>query len=124
MKRRITNCPVCGDKLTITEYQCDSCGTTIRGRFELDEIMKLSPEQLKFLKVFIKNRGNLSEVQKELNISYPTAKNRLEDIVIALGYTVVDREREETVSILERLESGEMDPSEALDMLKRLKKKK
>jgi hypothetical protein len=86
--------------------------------------MRLSPEQLKFLKVFIKNRGNLSEVQKELNISYPTAKNRLEDIVIALGYSVVDREREETVSILERLESGEMDPSEALDMLKRLKKKK
>ncbi|MBO8167416.1 MAG: DUF2089 domain-containing protein [Kosmotoga sp.] len=122
--KKITNCPVCGEKLVITEYHCDSCGTTIRGRFELDEIMRLSPDQLYFLKIFIKNRGNLSEVQKELNISYPTAKNRLEDIVRSMGFEVAEDEKEETVKILEKLEAGELNPSEALEMLKKVKKRK
>lgn len=124
MIRLLTNCPVCGGKMTITEYTCDQCSTTIRGKFELDDIMKLSPDQLDFLKVFIKNRGNLSEVQKELNISYPTARNRLEDIVKAMGYEVIDRDREEASKILEKLESGELMPDAALEMLRRLKKRK
>jgi len=124
MKYSISNCPVCGGKMTITEYKCDSCGTTIRGRFELDDIMKLSAEQLDYLKTFIKNRGNLSEVQKELDISYPTARNRLEDIVRAMGYQVVDKDREEASRILERLESGELQPDEALEMLRKVRKKK
>ncbi|HAA86223.1 MAG TPA: hypothetical protein DCE14_07770 [Kosmotogaceae bacterium] len=124
MKHNLTNCPVCSGKMTITEYRCDSCGTTIRGRFELDEIMKLSPEQLSFLKYYIKNKGNLSELQKELGISYPTARNRLEDIVRAMGYEVIDREREEASHILEKLESGELKPDEALEMLRSIKKKR
>jgi hypothetical protein len=124
MKFSITNCPVCGGKMTITEYKCDSCATTIKGRFELDDIMKLSPEQLEYLKVFIKNRGNLSEVQKELDISYPTARNRLEDIVRGMGYQVVDKDREEASKILEKLESGELQPDEALEMLRKVRKKK
>ncbi len=124
MKYSISNCPVCGGKMTITEYKCDSCGTTIRGRFELDDIMKLSTEQLDYLKTFIKNRGNLSEVQKELDISYPTARNRLEDIVRAMGYQVVDKDREEAFRILEKLESGELQPDEALEMLRKVRKRK
>jgi len=86
--------------------------------------MKLSAEQLDYLKTFIKNRGNLSEVQKELDISYPTARNRLEDIVRAMGYQVVDKDREEASRILERLESGELQPDEALEMLRKVRKKK
>ena len=124
MSKVLTNCPVCGGRMKITEYSCDHCHTTIRGRFDLDDVMKLSPDQLDFLKVFIKNRGNLSEVQKELNISYPTARNRLEDIVRAMGYEIVDRDREEATRILEKLEDGELQPDIALDMLRKLKKRK
>ena len=86
MARVMAKCPVCGENLVITEFSCSSCGTTIRGRFELDEFFRLSPEQLNFLRIFIKARGNLSELQKELGISYPTARSRLENIVRTLGY--------------------------------------
>ena len=75
-----------------------------------------------FLKVFIKNRGNLSDVQKELGISYPTARNRLDDIVATLGYEVRSREKDETMEVLDKLERGELSAEEALELLKRLKK--
>jgi len=50
----------------------------------MDELFKLTPEQLDFVKLFLKKRGNLSEVQKELGLSYPTVRNRLENILKTL----------------------------------------
>ena len=75
-----------------------------------------------FAKVFIKNRGNLSEVQKELEISYPTARNRLEDIVRTMGYEGAQPERTESQKILDMLENGEISSKDAMEMLRTLKK--
>ncbi len=123
MKHKMpTTCPVCGKPLVVTELECEECSTTIKGRFLLDELLRLNPQQLMFLKVFIKNRGNLSDVQKELGISYPTARNRLDDIVATLGYEVRSREKDETMEVLDKLERGELSAEEALELLKRLKK--
>lgn len=124
MKKRAkmpTVCPVCGEQLIVTELHCKSCGTTIRGRFMLDELLRLNPQQLMFLKVFIKNRGNLSDVQKELGISYPTARNRLDDIVTTLGYEARSPRRDRASEILDRLERGEIAAEEALRLLKKLR---
>ncbi|HNS35183.1 MULTISPECIES: DUF2089 family protein [unclassified Mesotoga] len=63
---------------TITEYTFKNCEIKIIGTFVQDELLYLPEELLDFLKVFIKNRGNLSELQKELSISYPTARSKLE----------------------------------------------
>ena len=76
-----------------------------------------------FLKIFIKNRGNLSELQKEMNISYPTAKARLEDLVSALGYRREEDNRVKTFEILEKIERGEITPEEAKAILKKSKKR-
>lgn len=120
-KRRLTNCPVCGGTLKIVKYRCDNCSTEITGSFEIKEFANLSDEQLLFLKIFIKNKGNLSELQKELNISYPTAKARLEDLVSAMGYESKDNSRAETFRILEKIEKGELTPEEAKELLKKRK---
>jgi len=120
----MAKCPVCGENLVITEFSCSSCGTTIRGRFELDEFFRLSPEQLNFLRIFIKARGNLSELQKELGISYPTARSRLESIVRTLGYEAKEIEEEREVDdLLDKLEKGEISSQEALEQIRRLREK-
>jgi len=120
--RVMAKCPVCGENLVITEFSCSSCGTTIRGRFELDEFFRLSPEQLNFLRIFIKARGNLSELQKELGISYPTARSRLESIVRTLGYEAKEIEEEREVdNLLDKLEKGEISSQEALEQIRRLR---
>jgi hypothetical protein len=113
---------VCGNQLLITELTCPSCGTTIRGKFELEEFFRLSPEQLSFLRIFIKARGNLSEVQKELGISYPTARSRLEAIVKTLGYEAEEVQQERQVNeVLESLEKGEISAQEALEKIRKLR---
>lgn len=115
----ITVCPNCGSQLHITGLKCPDCGTGITGDFAMDELFKLSPEQLDFVKLFLKKRGNLSEVQKELGLSYPTVRNRLENVLKTLGYDVQEEINE--WEILEQLKEGSMDAETALRILKELK---
>lgn len=115
-------CPVCGDELVVTELQCQMCGLEMRGRFALGPFHRLSPEQLHFVVVLVKNRGNVYKVGEEIGLSYTTARNRLNDIISAMGYDVEDEppmpSPEERVAVLERLAKGELKADEAVELLK------
>jgi hypothetical protein len=113
-------CPVCGGDTSITKIRCSKCKTTIEGDFGLCKFCRLTPEQKEFIDVFIKCRGNIKEIEKELGISYPTVKNKIEDVVMALGHKVDDRVYEsiDRKEILDRLNNGEISVDEALELLK------
>lgn len=116
----LTNCPVCSHSLHITKLHCSHCHTTIENEFKLSKIASLSPEQLEFVETFLVCRGNIKEVEKELGISYPTVRGKLNDIVAALGYdteTPKKSERNEK-KIVAMLENGEITPEEAIKLLK------
>jgi hypothetical protein len=74
--------------------------------------------------VFIKSRGNIKDVEKELGISYPTVRNKLDDVITALGYTVQDNQddkiAEKKKEILDSLEKGEISSQEAIKLLHKL----
>lgn len=119
-REALGKCPVCGSDSEVTRISCDECGTAIEGHFTLCKFCRLTPEQKSFIDVFIKCRGNIKEVEKELGVSYPTVKNRLEDVAGALGYKsepdpVVPGKRKE---ILDKLNSGEITVEEAINLLK------
>jgi hypothetical protein len=82
----IGRCPVCGDELAVTRLQCGTCHTQLEGRFQLGRFQRLSPEQLAFIEVFVKNRGIIKDVEVELGISYPTVRARLDEALRAMGY--------------------------------------
>lgn len=113
-------CPVCGNDTEVTRLSCNSCGTKIEGQFQPCKFCRLTAEQKNFLDAFIKCRGNIKEVEKELGISYPTVKNKLDDVAATLGYksepAVEDTEKKKDV--LDKLDSGEISVEEALDLLK------
>lgn len=113
-------CPICNSITEVTQIHCDECGTTIEGKFALCKFCKLTPEQKSFIDVFIKCRGNIKEVEKELGVSYPTVKNRLEDAAAALGYkpepVVADNGKKR--EILDKLNSGEISVDEAIELMK------
>ena len=85
MSKVISECPACGTKLRITSLRCTDCGMELRNDFELCPFDSLNPEQTGFLITFLKQRGNMSSVQSELGISYPAAKKRLDDLLVALN---------------------------------------
>lgn len=84
MSKLLSNCPCCNGTLNITALQCPDCGVELRNTFELSAFDRLKKEQWDFLISFLKYRGNLKSLQEEIGISYPTAKKRLEELLIAL----------------------------------------
>jgi hypothetical protein len=120
-----SQCPVCGDELSITRLSCGNCKTSLEGNFASCKYCKLADEQIEFLEVFIGCRGNIKEVERELGISYPTVRNRLEGLIEALDCKVeknpiLDEEEEaRRQSILTDLGKGEIDYREAAKRLRR-----
>ncbi len=116
----ITTCAVCGTKLEVTELHCCRCDTTYKGHFKLDKFSYLTPEQKYFIEVFLKCRGNIKEVEKELNISYPTVRSKLDDVICSLGYDVGGNEKKQTNKreVLELLSQGVITYEEAIKMIK------
>jgi hypothetical protein len=87
MNNILGQCPVCGDALEVTRLHCRNCDTTIDGHFHAGRLSQLTPDQLLFVEVFLKNEGKIYKVEKELGISYPTVRSRLLEAIAALGYT-------------------------------------
>jgi hypothetical protein len=116
-------CPVCGGELALTRLECRQCDTVIQGRFHAGPFSHLAPEQLAFLEVFIRNEGKLTHMEADLGLSYPTIRNRLHEIIRAMGYEAGKEEgvrltEDERRKILEDLNQGKISSAEAMKMLK------
>jgi len=107
------SCPVCRGEMIIRELECPTCGITVRGEFETCPFAVLTREQLEIIKIFLKSRGNLKEIERELDISYPTVRARLDEIVRALGFTPEPEVPAGLkAELLAKLEAGEIDADE------------
>ncbi|MBP1759828.1 MAG: hypothetical protein H6Q63_745 [Firmicutes bacterium] len=123
-------CPVCDHEMKISKLTCTHCPTKIEGEFSSCKFCRLPAEQLIFIEAFIKCRGNIKEVEKELGISYPTVRSRLDSVIEALGYRV-DKDKEKLdpqeesqrrQEILESLDRGEISPQEAARQMRKMDK--
>ncbi len=118
MHRMITRDPVSGGELIVTRLECPASGITIEGQFELGWIGRLSSEQLEFVELMVKNRGNIQKLAAELEIAYNTARARLDEIVTALGGTPESDGRPDRRQVLDRLASKEISVEDAMRLLK------
>nr|WP_318798412.1 DUF2089 domain-containing protein [Clostridium sp. A1-XYC3] len=116
--RVISKCPVCNSKLKIAKLRCSKCSTVIENDFEFSKFEYLNEEYLNFMEVFLKCRGNIKDVEKELGISYPTVRAKLDEVVSALGYSVVKKPTVGSKEILDMLEKGEISAEQAVNMMK------
>ena len=131
----LTTCPVCKHELNVVKLHCEHCDTEVTWTFTLSKFNYLETEKLYFIEIFIKNRGNIKAIEKELNISYPTVKKMLDEVIVGLGYSA-DYDEEEDIkekenkkdlknqikqTILEQIEKGQMTVNEALEALKKNK---
>ena len=125
MNPAITQCPICQSDLEIVKLYCRSCDTSIEGHFQhTTPFQQLTAEQLSFMVTFIWKEGKINRVGEELGMSYPTVRNRLHDLIHALGYEVGEEEEsagslpeEERRSVLDALSQGKLSSEEALKRL-------
>jgi hypothetical protein len=138
MIKLFEKCPACGGPIIVTECKCSKCQLQMRGEFETGQFSALSEDQLTFVKVFLRARGNHSEVEKVLGISYPTIRSKLDEINDSLQPPEVAPEvtqakptdRTEDVSasaeedrraILQQVATGKLSAAEAATKLQSLK---
>lgn len=115
-------CPVCSGELLITSMECRHCETSIHGRFITGPFASLSLDHLEFIELFVRNEGKITRMEGDLSLSYPTIRNRLHEVIRAMGYepgqedaglTEIQRKQ-----ILEELEQGSIDSQQAMRKLK------
>jgi hypothetical protein len=118
-----SKCPLCGGEIIVTKIHCEVCDSTIEGRFVAGPFERLNAEQLSFVETFVRCEGKINRMEDEIGLSYPTIRNRLHEIIRALGYEPGGEEPaprisdEERRKILERLEQGQISYQEAMQML-------
>lgn len=114
-------CPVCNGEMIATKLECRHCETQISGRFITGPFTNLSIDQLDFIELFIRHEGKLTRLQDVLDLSYPTIRNRLHEVIRALGYEPGEEENflseEERRKILEQLEQGDINYDEAMRLI-------
>ena len=124
LRKMLTRDPVSGGELYVSELANDDSGVTIRGRFEISRYNRLDEEQSRFLETFLRCRGMLNSVERELGISYPTVRARLDTLLASLDLAPIKEEPKKDKSvdkkkrILEQLEKGEITAEEAKAKLK------
>ena len=118
-----TNCPVSGEPLEVTRLQAPGSGVAIEGRFRPNEFALLPAEHVEFLRLFVKVRGNLKEVERAMGVSYPTVRLRFEHLLRALGYESAEDPDDLRDAVLSQLERGEIDPGEAAKRLEGLRRR-
>ena len=114
----ITKDPVTGGELIVTRLECPESGILIEGKFSMGWIARLTPDQLAFVGLLVRHRGNLQKVAVDLDVSYNTARNRMDEIVEALEDSPVRKVAINRMAALERLAAGELSFEEAMYLLK------
>jgi len=120
MNKLPSQCPICHSDLEVTRVYCAHCDTTLEGHFAptANPFGVLSKDQMFFLMTFIRCEGRLNRMEEELNLSYPTLRNRLQEILRLLGFEPKAEEAqklspEDRMRILDSLASGQISAEDA-----------
>lgn len=119
-----SQCPICGGEVVVTRINCRNCNTSIEGRFSSRSFSQLTPKQMDFVETFVRLEGKINRMEKELNLSYPTIRKLLHDVIRGLGYEpggeeeLAELSEEERQTILNDLDSGKISLEDALGKLK------
>jgi hypothetical protein len=123
MRPAPTLCPICQSELEVARLHCNSCDTSIEGHFALGQFSNLSPEQLEFVFTFVRCEGKINRMEVELGLSYPTIRNRLHEVIRAMGYEPgkdesPEIEAELRSSTIADLEAGKITAEQAMRILR------
>jgi hypothetical protein len=109
--------------MKVTRMQCDSCGTAVEADYSPCPFCHLGPRESAFLQTFVKARGNIKEVERELGVSYSAARSMLDELLEAMGHDtdlakVLGPDPTDT-EVLSALARGRISKEQAMKLLAR-----
>ena len=110
-----TTCPDCAKQMRLTRATCPDCKVHIEGEFEVSPLGRLTEKDQVFVTAFLRHHGSIRKMEELFEISYPTVKNRLRDIVALLDRAFAAPSPNS--KILQQLEAGEITVDEALERM-------
>jgi hypothetical protein len=123
MRKILERCPTCSADLEIVELRCTRCETVVRARYRPCDFCRLTDEQSTFLRLFVASRGNLTELEKRLGVSYPTVRAKLDEVIERLGPlegSPPPPPRPDRRVILEAIARGEISPADGARQIAQL----
>jgi len=75
------SCPSCNNQLSVTELSCQECKTKVSGNYVLPLLLQIPEEEQQFILDFFLSSGSLKEMATQMGKSYPTVRNKLDDII-------------------------------------------
>jgi hypothetical protein len=116
-----------GEPFDVERVRLKQSGIAIEGVFELPTLVQMSEEDQVFVAAFLRSHGSIKDMERLFGISYPTVKARLARIAEQLPFVeVVEAAASEprnaalsTKEILDRLEKGKIDATEAAELLRK-----
>lgn len=107
-------CPACHADLLVTSLSCPACRTEVTGAFRPCRYCSLNEDDRAMLELFLLSRGNMKELERRLEVSYPTACARVDGLIDRLGLGAPERRR---LDALEALGRGQIDVDVAIAAL-------
>ena len=117
MAKLPTQCPSCREHLQVAKLSCPACEMSLEGRFDLHLLLRLGDDDLAFVVQFIRASGSLKEMAKLYRQSYPTIRNRLNEIIEQLQESPQNLDHARN-AILDAIAKGELSVKEGAEKLK------
>lgn len=124
MDRLPVHCPTCRHDLTVTHLRCSSCGREVDGAFSPLRLVNLDEPHATLLEHFLRVRGNMREMERELGLAYSTVRSRLDEAFTAVEARMEPSREERQEAILDRLDRGEITVPEAVTLLQDLRQRR
>lgn len=119
MPKRIIQCPICAEKMVISELRCPKCDARVKKDIVLCPFCQLSEDDYDFLQVFLRTQGKITDIEKALNISYPTIKTKIEHLLKTLNLSSYSEEPDP----IDALADGKISVEEAVALLKQRRRR-
>ena len=112
----MSRCSYCGDAMKVTKVTCESCGLSHEGDFVTPRLYRLTPEDQRFIELFVLASGSLKQMAQLLGVSYPTVRGRLDRLIERIR----DEQQRDEIrkqQILQDIEDGRLPPKKGMRMI-------
>ncbi|MBT3395863.1 MAG: DUF2089 domain-containing protein [Alphaproteobacteria bacterium] len=109
-----------GQSLVVERVRLDRSDIAIEGSFKLPPVARLSADDQVFVAAFMHCHGSIKRMEEWFGVSYPTIKNRLNEIASQLEFSEMQRSAAPPSDgdVLQKLGAGEITVDEAEAALK------